>query len=161
MLARHDPRLVRDWPSDDQGVETDPSVSKNLVQLSRLAVVPQRGHELSLNTQACQVRCDVASSPRSLPFALDFNQGDWGFIGNAQSSTFEIAIQNQIADDEQLDACEGPKDLGEPVFVDFQSNPLQCFRCCSTQIGSPLPKAGEGLGVRGTPLCRINSKTGL
>jgi hypothetical protein len=103
-------------------MQADSSFSKDLFQLTRLAVVPQRSHELGLNTQACQVRCDVACSPSSLPFALNFNQRHRGFVGNAQSMTFEIAIQNDVANNEQLNACETPNDLGKPVFVDFQSN---------------------------------------
>jgi hypothetical protein len=53
---------------------------------------------------------------------LNFNQRDRSFVGNAHGIAFEIAIQNQIANDEQLDASESPNDLGKPVFVDFQSN---------------------------------------
>ena len=81
-------------------METYPCFRKNPSQLCGLAIVPQRSHEPGLNTQACQVRCDVACSPRSLPFALNFNQRDRGFVGNAQGMAFEIAIQNEIADDE-------------------------------------------------------------
>src|SRR4030095_563226 len=122
MLARHYPGLVRDWPPEDQGVETYARFSKNAFQLYGFAIVSQRRHELSLNTQACEVRCDVGCSPGSLPFALNFNQRDRGFVGNAHGIAFEIAIQNQIANDEQLDAGETADDLRKPVFVDLQSN---------------------------------------
>ena len=103
-------------------MEIDAGSRKDLFQLCGLAIVSQRSHEPRLDTQARQVNRDVACSSRSLPFALNFNQGDRGFVGNAQGTAFEIAIQNEIADHEQLDAGESADDLGKPVFVDFQSN---------------------------------------
>ena len=103
-------------------MEIDPGLGKKLLQLCGRAIVSQRSHKPRLDTQACQVCGDVACSPRSLPLALDFNQRNRSFVGNTQGTAFEIAIQNEIADDEQLDAREIADDLGKPVFVDFQTN---------------------------------------
>ena len=73
MLARHDACLVRDWPTQDQGMEIDPSSHKDLFHLCGLGIVSQRSYQPCLDPQPRQVNRDIACSSRSLPFALNFN----------------------------------------------------------------------------------------
>ena len=103
-------------------MEINPCFPKNLLHLSRFGIISQRSHEPGLNTQARQIRGDVAGASGSETLGLNLDQGDRGFVGNAQGTAFEIAIQDEIADDEQFNAEETADDFGKPVFVDVQPN---------------------------------------
>lgn len=144
MPARKDSGLVRDWPTEDQGMEIDPGFRENSFHLSRFEILSQRSHEPGLNSQARQIRGDVACASCGVTSALDFDQGDWGFVGNAHGMTFEVTIQNKIADDEQFDAGESADDFGESVFSDVQSD---LFLSTAVLVASGASQAGPDVAL--------------
>ena len=119
VISRQHPGLVDGRPL---GLKQEPVHARFPQQPSyrfSLGIASHHPYQGGAGSQPGQVEGHVGGSPQRFGLALDFQQGDRGFVGHAQGPASQVGVQHDVAEHQHPHAGDPPNALQATLDLCF------------------------------------------